>query len=195
METQKFLNTYEREDQPSGNFHIADICYNKINNMLPTFNKCYIYIFYSSPHLVKILEKVVMIIFIIIFFMWADYKTGHTLPGNFLCLRIWLLLPSSGEEVSSISHCTAHSKRFSTALGGSLTLEVTNLSLSFHSALSKKAISSFRHFFFFSIMSTHFTFFIAGILSGQFVIFPQLHMPLLFEIMGMSIRNYESMFT
>lgn len=90
-----------------------------------------------------------MIIFIIIFFMWADYKTGHTLPGNFLCLRIWLLLPSSGKEVSSISHCTAHSKRFSTALGGSLTLEVTNLSLSFHSALSKKAISSFRTLFLF----------------------------------------------
>lgn len=80
----------------------------------------------------------------IIFFMWADYKQGIYTSRQFLCLRTWLFLLSSGEEVSSIGHCTAHSKKFSIALGASLMLEVTNLSLSFDTALSKTAIKSFR---------------------------------------------------
>lgn len=67
-----------------GNSYIGDICYNKLNSTLLTFNTCYNFM---PPHLLaKVLEKaemIITIIFIIIFFTRADYRTEQTLPGNF----------------------------------------------------------------------------------------------------------------
>lgn len=83
--------------------HSWPFCNNKISNMLPTFNKCYVSEFPTPcphPNMANILEKEAIIIFIFFFILIIKkgYKTGHWLPGNFLCLRIGLFLPWSGEK-------------------------------------------------------------------------------------------------
>lgn len=111
--------------------HSWTFCNNKISNMLPTFNKCCISEFPTPcphPNMANILEKEAIIIFIFFFiFIIKGYKTGHCLPGNFLCLRIGLTIPPLiWGEVPSASHDTARSGTTSVAPGDSLTLGVTN---------------------------------------------------------------------
>lgn len=113
-----------------------------------------------------------MITFIIIFSCEQIIKQGIHFPA--ISVPENMTIPSLiwGRSVK-VSHCTAHSRTFSIVLGASLTLGVTNVSLTLTQYFLKRQSAASGHFFLFSIMSTYFIFYTAGIFSGQFVIFPQ----------------------